>query len=219
MPASAARPVPTMTAVGVARPIAHGQAMTTTAMNAVRASVIRGSGPAANQTTNVATPTTRTNGTKTSLIRSASRWIGALEPCARWTSSTIEARTVSRPTRVARITTVPDALSVAPMRLSPGPFSTGSGSPGEHRLVDRGPALPRRCRRPAPSRRVARGAGRRHGPPRAGRPPRGRPRAGAPSAAGGRSIGGWRRSSGPLARASSHRPSSTRPMMIVELSK
>ncbi len=39
------RPVPTMIAVGVARPIAHGQAMTTTAMNEVRARVRRGSGP------------------------------------------------------------------------------------------------------------------------------------------------------------------------------
>ena len=45
MPASAPRPVPTMMAVGVARPIAHGQAMTTTPMNAVSASVRRGSGP------------------------------------------------------------------------------------------------------------------------------------------------------------------------------
>ena len=45
MPASAPRPVPTMIAVGVARPIAHGQAMTTTAMNAVSARVRRGSGP------------------------------------------------------------------------------------------------------------------------------------------------------------------------------
>ena len=45
MPASAPRPVPTMIAVGVARPIAHGQAMTTTPMKAVSASVRRGSGP------------------------------------------------------------------------------------------------------------------------------------------------------------------------------
>ncbi len=45
MPTSAPRPVPTMTAVGVASPIAHGQAMTTTPMNAVSARVSRGSGP------------------------------------------------------------------------------------------------------------------------------------------------------------------------------
>ena len=45
MPASAPRPVPTMIAVGVARPIAHGQAMTSTLTNAVSANVRRGSGP------------------------------------------------------------------------------------------------------------------------------------------------------------------------------
>ncbi len=45
IPASAPRPVPTMIAVGVARPIAHGQATITTAMNAVSARVRRGSGP------------------------------------------------------------------------------------------------------------------------------------------------------------------------------
>ena len=66
IPVSAARPVPTMTAVGVARPMAHGQAMMTTAMNEVRASVIRGSGPATNQIRNVTLAVTSTNGTKTS---------------------------------------------------------------------------------------------------------------------------------------------------------
>jgi hypothetical protein len=40
-----ALPVPTMIAVGVARPIAQGQAMTTTVMNATSACVTRGSGP------------------------------------------------------------------------------------------------------------------------------------------------------------------------------
>ena len=82
--------------------------MTTTPMNAVSANVSRGSGPSSNQTAKVAAATTSTNGTKTSLIRSASRWIGALEPCARSTSSTIRASAVSRPTRVARNTNEPD---------------------------------------------------------------------------------------------------------------
>ena len=52
-------------------------------------------------------------GTNTSLTRSASRWIGALEPWARSTSSTICASAVSRPTRVARITNEPVVLRVA----------------------------------------------------------------------------------------------------------
>src|ERR1035437_8409179 len=119
-----------MTAVGVARPIAHGQAITTTEMKAVRARVIRGSGPATDQMPNAIAATIRTKGTKTSLIRSARRWIGAFEPWARWTSSTIEARTVSRTTRVVRITIDPEVLSVAAINSSPAAFSTGSGSPG-----------------------------------------------------------------------------------------
>jgi hypothetical protein len=45
-----------MIAVGVARPIAHGQAMTTTEMNAVRARVRRGSGPPMNQMAKVSAP-------------------------------------------------------------------------------------------------------------------------------------------------------------------
>ena len=57
MPASAPLPVPTMIAVGVARPMAHGQAMITTPMNAVSASVNRGSGPKTNQMTKVAAAT------------------------------------------------------------------------------------------------------------------------------------------------------------------
>ena len=130
-----------MIAVGVARPIAQGQAMTTTAMKAVRARVIRGSGPARNQIAKVSPATISTSGTKTSLIRSARRWIGALEPWARWTRSTIEARTVSRPTRVARITTVPEALSVAPISSSPADLLDRQRLARQHRLVDRGLAL------------------------------------------------------------------------------
>ena len=68
-------------------------------------------------------------GTNTSAIRSARRWIGALEPWARWTSSTIRARAVSRPTWVARITNDPVVLSVAPMTSSPTRFVAGIGSP------------------------------------------------------------------------------------------
>ena len=129
IPASAPRPVPTMMAVGVARPMAHGQAMTRTAMNEVSAKVRLGSGPATNQTTNVSAARPRTIGTKTAAMRSARRAMGALEPWARWTRSTIRARAVSRPTRVARMTKLPVPLSDAPMTSSPGPTSTGIGSP------------------------------------------------------------------------------------------
>ena len=53
MPAWAARPVPTMMAVGVARPMAHGQAMMRTVMAAMSPSVKLGSGPRTSQATNV----------------------------------------------------------------------------------------------------------------------------------------------------------------------
>ena len=48
-PNSAARPVPTMIAVGVARPMAQGQATTSTATALTRAMVIAGAGPRASQ--------------------------------------------------------------------------------------------------------------------------------------------------------------------------
>ena len=98
-------------------------------MNEVRARVRRGSGPATNQARNVAAAMTRTSGTNTSATRSARRWIGAFEPWARWTRSTMRASAVSRPTRVARITNVPVVFWVAPMTSSPGPTATGIGSP------------------------------------------------------------------------------------------
>jgi hypothetical protein len=118
-----------MIAVGVARPIAHGQAMIRTAVNAVSASVSRGSGPATYQATKVSVAAIRTSGTNTSLTLSASRWMGALLPCAWRTRSTMRARAVSRPTRVARITNEPLWLSVPPMTSSPDATSTGIGSP------------------------------------------------------------------------------------------
>ncbi len=129
IPASAPFPVPTMIAVGVARPMAHGQAMMTTPMNAVSARVNRGSGPRTNQTTKVTAAVSSTAGTKISLTRSAMRWIGALDPWARWTSSTIRASAVSRPTRVARMTNEPVVLSVAPITSSPVCLVDGIGSP------------------------------------------------------------------------------------------
>ena len=127
----------------------------------------------------------------------------------------MRASAVSRPTRVARMTNVPVVLRVAPMTSSPGPLPAGIGSPVS--MPRRPPTLPRpRRRRPAPCRRAGRAAGRRRRPLRAGRPPRARRGRGAPSRAGARRAGGWRRSCWPLARASSQRPSRTRPMMIVD---
>ncbi len=218
IPVSAPLPVPTMIAVGVARPMAHGQAMMTTPMNAVRASVRRGSGPAANQITNVTTATTITAGTKISLIRSARRWIGALEPCARWTSSTIRASAVSRPTRVARMTNEPVVLTVAPMTSSPAALVDGIGSPvsmdsstadiPSTTTPSTGTLSPGRTRSRSPGTTIARSTS-------SSIPSRIR-----------RAVVAWsptRRRIAPvvlpLARASSHRPRRISPMMIAAESK
>ena len=129
MPFSAPLPVPTMIAVGVARPRAHGQAMMSTATAASMASVKLGSGPNASHTAKVTPAMAKTVGTKTLATLSASRWIGALEPCASSTSRMICASAVSLPTLVAVKRKAPVRFTVAPITRSPGPFSTGMDSP------------------------------------------------------------------------------------------
>ena len=126
-PSCAPRPVPTSSAVGVARPSAHGQAMISTATAALNANVALS--PAPIQKPSVATASTITTGTNTPATRSASRWTGALPVCASVTSRAICASAVSAPTLVARTTSRPPALTVAPATSEPGPTSTGTGSP------------------------------------------------------------------------------------------
>ncbi|OQB02698.1 MAG: hypothetical protein BWY25_00411 [Chloroflexi bacterium ADurb.Bin222] len=135
-PNSAPRPVPTITAVGVARPMAQGQAMTSTATMLMSArvkalvSAFAGSGgPKKSQPRNVSAAMAMTRGTNTAEIWSASRWMGALLPWASSTRWTICASAVSRPTFVASNLSRPSLFSVAPITGSPGPFSTGSDSP------------------------------------------------------------------------------------------
>ena len=55
--------------------------------------------------------------------------MGAFPACASATSRAIWASAVSAPTRVARTTRRPWALTVAPATSSSGPTSTGTGSP------------------------------------------------------------------------------------------
>ncbi len=86
MPICAATPVPTMTAVGVARPRAQGQAMTSTAMpnssanrKGVWPSGSQAAGkapvaPAANQATQVSSAAAMTSGTNSEAMRSAKAW-------------------------------------------------------------------------------------------------------------------------------------------------
>ena len=80
-PFSAPLPVPTMIAVGVAKPSAHGQAITSTEIVIVRAK-IHDSWPKKYHNKPESTAKTMTIGTKTPEILSANLAIGALEPCA-----------------------------------------------------------------------------------------------------------------------------------------
>ena len=105
MPSWAPRPVPTMSAVGVARPSAHGQAMISTATAAEKA--VDADAPVASQPASVTAESAITTGTNTAETRSARRWTGALPDCARSTSRAIWASAVSAPTRVARTTSRP----------------------------------------------------------------------------------------------------------------
>src|SRR5829696_2109777 len=142
MPRCAPRPVPTMIAVGVASPSASGQVMTTTVMANSNASWT--SRPNTKyQSANVSAPPTSATSTSQNAARSASRWPGALEFCASWTSLTICASAVSDPTAFARARSVPFLLIVAPMSWSPAALCTGRLSPV---TVDSSPSLsPARC--------------------------------------------------------------------------
>jgi len=96
-PASAPLPVADHDRRRVARPMAQGPGDDPRRrMKAVSASVTRGSAAAEEPDSEGQAARTSTAGTKTSLIRSAIRWIGAFDPWARWTSSTIRASAVSR---------------------------------------------------------------------------------------------------------------------------
>ena len=73
MPCSAAFPVPTSSAVGVAKPRAQGQAMIRTVTSAIVAKRRAGSGPTSNHTTKAAIARAMTIGTNTPATRSAMR--------------------------------------------------------------------------------------------------------------------------------------------------
>ncbi len=129
IPFSAALPVPTIIAVGVARPSAHGQATTSTATAFIRANSKAGSGPQKNQSKNEIIEMAKTTGTKYPVTVSAYFWIGALDDCASSTNFMTVARKVSEPTLVARNLKAPVLLMVAPTTASPTFLSTGMDSP------------------------------------------------------------------------------------------
>ncbi len=127
IPARNPSPLPTISAVGVANPIAHGHAITSTAVIAVNA-ITRF--PANHiHAKKVMTAIAITAGTKRAATASATRWMGALSPCASATILTICASAVSEPTRVARTVIAAAVLSVPPETSAPAALSIGIDSP------------------------------------------------------------------------------------------
>ena len=118
-----------MTAVGVARPRAQGQAMTSTETKFRSARLKTGSGTRKYQTTKVTRPIPKTTGTKTDATLSARRWIGAFEPCASSTRWMIRASAVSAPILVARKVKLPVRFIVAAKTSGPASLTTGMLSP------------------------------------------------------------------------------------------
>ena len=127
IPICAARPLPTINAVGVASPKAQGQAMINTATAAVKACEM--SSPITHHTTNVAMEITITVGTNTPLTRSASFCTGALVAWASRMRRVIWAKVESAPMRVACTTSRPVRFTVVPVTLAPTVTSTGTLSP------------------------------------------------------------------------------------------
>ena len=126
---SAALPMPTMRAVGVAKPMAHGQAMTSTETAARMACGSLSMPPNANQMIHVSNAMAITVGTKMRAILSTVRCTGAFEPCACCTILIMPASTVLSPTCWASNWKVPWRTIVPANTLSPTCFSTGMASP------------------------------------------------------------------------------------------
>ncbi|CAB4690493.1 unannotated protein [freshwater metagenome] len=127
MPICAARPLPTMSAVGVASPRAHGHAMMRTATAAVKA--FSTSPSRMSHAAKVAALIAKTTGTKIEATLSATFCTGAFVACASRTNLAMRAKVVSPPTRVARTSNRPFWFTVADVTLSPTATSTGTLSP------------------------------------------------------------------------------------------
>ena len=127
IPSRAARPMPTMSAIGVESPSAQGQAISRTAT----ADCIPMDHPPPRkiQRISVSAATPRTTGTKTEATRSASCCMGARLRCAWATVAMIPERRVPPPDFSTRRTKLPWRLRVPAEMCEPDCFSTGSGSP------------------------------------------------------------------------------------------
>ena len=133
-PNSAPLPVPTIIAVGVAKPNAQGQAITIIDIKIIRANIKGGVGrltysPKIHQPKKEKVATPITKGTKILETLSTKRCIGAFDPCASITRWTIFDRTESLPKCVARILNAPVLFKEPPITISSGFLSTGTLSP------------------------------------------------------------------------------------------
>ena len=127
IPCRAAAPVPTIIAVGVARPSAHGHAITRTAT--AFSSPICQSPVAQPQPSNVINATANTTGTNRALTRSTSRWIGAFSAWADSTNRTMRDNVLSLPTLPVFTSSKPSPLTAPPVTCSPTRLATGKLSP------------------------------------------------------------------------------------------
>mmetsp|Transcript_28316 Transcript_28316/g.72828 ORF Transcript_28316/g.72828 Transcript_28316/m.72828 type:complete len:274 (+) Transcript_28316:1864-2685(+) len=143
IPSDAATPEPTITAVGVARPRAHGHAMTRTAEPNSKASMPPSATPAKSMSAcgtifhatamtharYVARATMTTAGTKWAATRSACACTAGLRICASETSRMILASTVSLPTAPTETHRTPEPLTEPPTTASAAALGTGVASP------------------------------------------------------------------------------------------
>lgn len=120
-------PVPTIIAVGVANPNAHGHAMTSTAIAFINENWKLW--PSNSHNMNVANEIKITTGTNLLDTASANLCIGAFELCASSTIFIMRLNAVPSPTAVALKFKLPFLFIVPPMTLSPCFFSTGIDSP------------------------------------------------------------------------------------------
>ena len=127
MPCRAARPMPTMSAIGVARPSAQGQAMRRT--ETADRSPISQSPASKIQQIRVMTESPSTTGTKTEATRSANCWTGARLRCACATVAMMPERRVPAPAESTRNRKLPCRFNVPAETRDPVCFSSGSGSP------------------------------------------------------------------------------------------
>src|SRR5690606_32273237 len=127
-PFEAPLPIPTMTAVGVASPRAHGQATTNIATAGIIADA-RSPGTSKYHAPNVVSATIITTYAKYPATLSTSFCIGGFLPSASSTSRTICERNESEPTLVALTSSMPSLFTVPATMPSPSFLWMGMDSP------------------------------------------------------------------------------------------